>query len=130
MPIVARRLLAVGLLVAAGPVLRGSAAPVQESDNADTEGVVSFSAQIQPIFEARCTECHSGPNAEWGLDLTSYENAMKGSDYGAVIDPGDPDGSVIIEMIASGEMPEEGEPVTAPELALIETWIGQGAEDN
>lgn len=98
--------------------------------DAETHAEVSFSEQIAPIFEARCTECHSAENPELGLNLSSYEGAMAGSDYGTVIEPGDPDGSLILDMIASGDMPEEGDPVLPEELELLRTWIAEGAQNN
>jgi len=98
--------------------------------DADTHAEVSFSEQIAPIFEARCSECHSADNAELGLNLSTYEGAIAGSDYGAVIEPGNPDGSLILDMIASGDMPEEGDPVPPEELELLRTWIAEGAQNN
>jgi len=91
---------------------------------------VSFADDIMPILEARCVECHDEENTELGLRLDSYEGVMVGSDYGTVIEPGDPDGSIFIEMIASGDMPEEGDPVLPEELDLIRAWISEGAENN
>ncbi len=95
-----------------------------------TKAEVSFSEQIAPIFEARCTECHNADNPELGLNLATYEGAMVGSDYGTVIEPGNPDGSLILDMISSGDMPEEGDPVPPEELELLRTWIAEGALNN
>jgi mono/diheme cytochrome c family protein len=91
---------------------------------------VSFSEQIMPIFEAHCTECHGATSAELGLNLTTYESAMAGSDYGTVIEPGNPDGSLIIDMISSGDMPQDADPMPAEQLDLIRTWISEGALNN
>ena len=104
--------------------LHSSPAPAQDS------GEVSFSRQVLPMFEARCTECHSGPQPEWGLDLATYEGTMVGSDYGPVVERGDPDDSLMIILIADGDMPEEGDPVTPEELEILKSWIRQGAADN
>jgi mono/diheme cytochrome c family protein len=91
---------------------------------------VSFAEQVLPIFEARCVECHSGTDAELGLNLSTYEGVMAGSDYGTVIEKGNPEGSLLIDMVASGDMPEEGDPMPPEELDLIRTWIQEGAENN
>jgi mono/diheme cytochrome c family protein len=91
---------------------------------------VSFAEQVKPILEARCVECHGASDAELGLNLSTYEGVMAGSDYGTVIEPGNPEGSLLIDMIASGDMPEEGDPVPPEELDLIRTWIQEGAENN
>ena len=91
---------------------------------------VSFSADVMPIFETYCSECHSEENTELGLRLDSYEGAMAGSDYGTVIEAGDADGSLLVDMISSGDMPEDGDPVPADLLEIIKTWINEGAENN
>ena len=97
-----------------------------------TEGhaAVSFADQIAPILEARCTECHSEENAELGLKVDTYEGLMAGSDYGTVIEAGDPDGSLLIDMIVSGDMPEDGDPVTPEEIELFKAWVAEGALKN
>ena len=96
----------------------------------ETHVAVSFSEQILPILEARCIECHSEESAELGLKVDSYEGVMAGSDYGTVIEAGDPDASLLVEMIVSGDMPEEGDLVPPEEIDLIKTWIAEGALNN
>ena len=41
-----------------------------------------------------------------------------------------PDGSLLVDMIASGDMPEDGDPMPAEELEVIKAWIAEGAENN
>jgi len=93
-------------------------------------GPVSFSRQISPIFQAKCGECHGAETQEAGLNLSTYELAMKGSEYGTVIEAGDADGSLLIEMVAAGEMPQDADPLPAEEIALIRAWIEAGAANN
>jgi hypothetical protein len=90
----------------------------------------SFASDVLPSLEARCWECHSEESAELGLKLDTYEGVMAGSDYGTVVEPGNPDGSLLIEMIESGDMPEDGDPVTPDELEVLRAWIAAGAENN
>ncbi len=91
---------------------------------------VSFAEDIVPILEEHCTECHSEENAELGLKVDTYEGLMAGSDYGTVVEAGDADGSLFIDMIVSGDMPEDGDPMPADELEMLKTWIDEGAENN
>ena len=35
---------------------------------------IDYGTHIQPIFNQNCTSCHSGLDAEKGLDLSSYTN--------------------------------------------------------
>lgn len=96
----------------------------------DAHEPVSFSSEVLPILEQYCWECHSEQNTELGLRLDSYEGVMAGSDYGTVIEPGDPDGSLLIDMVEAGDMPEEGDPVPPELLEVIKTWIAEGAQNN
>jgi hypothetical protein len=91
---------------------------------------VSFTQQVLPILEKHCWECHSEVSTELGLRLDTYEGAMAGSDYGTVIEAGDPDGSLLVDMIVSGDMPEDGDPVPSADLEVIKTWIAEGAKNN
>ena len=91
---------------------------------------VSFEAQVLPIFEIKCGECHGSSFPELDLILTSYEGVLDGSGYGIVVSPGSLADSYLIEMIESGEMPQDGEPLSSEELILIKSWIEQGALDN
>ena len=97
---------------------------------ASTHEPVSFSTEVMPIFEQYCWECHSEDNTELGLRLDSYEGVMAGSDYGTVVEPGDPSGSLLVDMMESGDMPEEGDLVPPEQIEIIKTWIAEGAENN
>ena len=120
--------LTIGIALIVQGCVTGSTA--RATMDAQTRAAVSFAEQIAPIFEARCTECHGGTGPESGLNLSTYESAMAGSQYGTVIEAGNPDGSFIIDMISSGDMPAEGDPVPPQELELLRSWIAQGAENN
>ncbi len=99
-----------------------------------------FADDVLPIFEQRCVKCHGGvgPDGEQRLevllDLSSYEGVMAGSEYGTVIEPGDSEASLLIEMIVAGDMPsqDDGEEELVPpeEIELIRAWIDEGAENN
>jgi len=96
----------------------------------ESHAAISFANEVMPILEKHCWECHSEESAELGLKLDTYEGVMAGSDYGTVVEAGDADGSLLVDMIAAGDMPEDGDPVPAEELEVIKTWIAEGAENN
>jgi hypothetical protein len=105
--------------------------PAQATDTPmSAHGDVSFSEQVLPILESRCVECHGNQSAELGLNLETYDGVMAGSDYGTVIEAGSIEGSLLVDMIESGDMPEEGDPVPPEELELIKNWILEGAKNN
>ena len=96
---------------------------------------VSYATDVVPILEKRCVRCHGGTDegekrVELSLDMTTYEGLMAGSEYGEVIVAGDPDASLLIEMIVAGDMPEEGDPVPPEEIEILQTWIAEGAPNN
>ncbi|HET9948397.1 MAG TPA: c-type cytochrome domain-containing protein [Longimicrobiales bacterium] len=93
-------------------------------------GPVSYSQHIAPIFEAKCAECHGPETQEAGLALHTYEEVMKGSEYGTVVEAGSPEESLLLDMVAAGEMPQDRDPLPEEEIALIRTWIEQGAQNN
>lgn len=104
--------------------------PEAAARTAPQAGPVSFSRQIAPIFQQKCGECHGTETKEAGLDLSTYEAAMRGSEYGTVIEAGDADGSLLVEMVAAGEMPQDADPLPPEEIALIRSWIEAGATNN
>jgi hypothetical protein len=96
------------------------------------KGSVDFFKQVQPLLEAKCTECHRGTKAKGDLRFDSLADAMKGGESdGAAITPGKPDHSALIARITTDDedsiMPPKGKPLTKDEIALLTTWIKEGA---
>ena len=46
------------------------------------------------------------------------------------METGNRDASLIIDWLASGDRPEDGDPMPPEELELLRTWIAEGAENN
>jgi len=92
----------------------------------------SYAKDIVPIFKRSCTGCHHPGKLKGELDLTTYAAFAKGGKHGPTFKAGDPKASGIIEEISGAEpsMPKEGDPLTAPEVALVERWIREGAKDD
>ena len=102
------------------------------------EKEVSFKADIQPILAKNCLECHAagGAGAEKsGLLMSSYEDLMKGTRFGAIVKPGDGLTSALIMLVEgrvdpSIRMPHHKEPLSTDQIALLRTWVEQGANNN
>ena len=92
-------------------------------------GQVDYQTQIQTIFNANCTSCHiNGGAYQQGLDLSSYDSLMAGSNNGAVIVPGDHANSLLWQKVNSGTMPPGNNPdLNSDEVDLIAQWIDEGA---
>lgn len=112
------------------PARRAASAPGIPQDT------VSFANDILPIFRQRCAECHGGEDengevrTEVSLNLLVYERVMAGSEFGTVVEAGDPANSFLLDMIVDQTMPEQGDPVPEEEIALIRAWIEAGAPNN
>lgn len=100
------------------------------------QDTVSFANDVLPIFQQRCAECHGATDengevrTEVSLNLIEYERVMAGSEFGTVIEAGDPANSFLLDMIVDGTMPEQGDPVPEDEIAIIRAWIEAGAPNN
>ncbi len=95
----------------------------------------SFACDLLPMYKAMvCTQCHhKGDDAEVGLDLSSYEGVMAGSDRGLVVIPGDPENSVIVQMTdppRSHASDIGGKPMDQRTMNKQRAWISEGALDN
>lgn len=110
---------------------------------------VSFSRDIQPIFENNCNfpGCHNTVDHQQGIDLTSWKNAVeRGSDFGAEIIPYNSKWSHMMQHINRVDtnispfseplMPKElmpytqGEPLSRDHIQLIARWIDEGAKND
>ena len=92
---------------------------------------IDFVRDIQPIFRASCSPCHFGDKPKGELRLDNKASAMKGGISGAVIKPGNGNGSRLLDRIQGlhGEkrMPLGGEPLAPAQVELIKRWIDEGA---
>jgi len=100
--------------------------------------------QIQPIFNANCTSCHSGGGAPERLDLgsgKSYSNLVNVTslECGPTLRvmPGMPNMSYLVFKLqgsgacfSGGQMPLDANPLSAAQQSTISTWISQGAPNN
>jgi mono/diheme cytochrome c family protein len=91
---------------------------------------VSFASDILPIFQSRCIGCHGGERTQEGLDLKTHASLMAGSENGPVVAPGDAANSLLVEMVATQEMPKRGPKLTPDQIQLITDWVNQGALEN
>jgi len=102
------------------------------------QNCVSFSSEIQLIFDNNCTMCHGNLG---GLDLSEGVSYNKLYDidaqnyFGKRVKPYDAENSILWNKIANtgtygGAMPQGSSGLNNDEAQLIETWINEGAKDN
>jgi hypothetical protein len=91
---------------------------------------VSFSKDIQPIFEASCWKCHGAAVQLSKLDLRTRQGALAGGAHGPAIVPGNASDSRLFRMISGAEkpaMPLDGR-LPPEQVAAIRRWIEAGAD--
>jgi len=129
------------LLTTVGAVACATAAalvllpPAELACAADT---VSFAEDVFPIFKGRCVDCHA-PGKEGfeksGLDLSTYDGVMKGTKFGPMVKPRDPDSSNLIWLLdwrgaPETRMPHGKKKLSTCDRGAIRTWIREGAKNN
>lgn len=93
---------------------------------------VDFVRDIQPIFQQTCLKCHGPETQKNSYRLDAKSIALTGGDYHAPnIIPGKSSESPLIRFVSGQDeklkMPPKGERLTAKQIALLRTWIDQGA---
>lgn len=108
---------------------------------------VSFSADVQPIFDKHCIECHEGSGegvTASGFSVRDYDSVMKGTNLGKVVVSGSSMSSTLYLVAAGKTSPEiqmpphhpeslaKGRrmPLSDEEVGIIQAWIDQGAKNN
>lgn len=102
---------------AAGP--RGTpAAPSQPKTDL-------FVEKIAPLLANHCLECHDASTREGKLDLSRKHMALAAKD---VLVAGKASASGLWKEVESDSMPEDRDPLSAEDKALLREWIDSGAE--
>ena len=87
---------------------------------------LTFNGQVGALFQQRCATCHSQSIATGGLILETYEGVMSGGVSGPVINPGDAEGSLLVQVQREGHFSQ----FTRDELQMIIEWINSGAPED
>ncbi|MBV8818754.1 MAG: DUF1549 domain-containing protein, partial [Acidobacteriaceae bacterium] len=100
-----------------------------------TEFAPPTEADVLPIVQMRCVVCHGKRKQEGGLDLRTLAGQMKGGKSGPAVVPGNPDASLMMKRITSGEMPPPKllveyfvRPPSSDEVEVLRKWIAGGAK--
>jgi WD40 repeat protein len=112
----------VGYCLALGVAARG-----------DEEAPVSFLKDVAPILVQNCIACHNPKKSESKYVMTTFGQFAKGGQQGegVTLEPGDPEASLLVELIRPGgepRMPYKQDPLAPDKIATIERWVKQGAK--
>ncbi len=95
----------------------------------DQAALEHFEKSVRPVLVEHCIRCHGPEEQRVGLRLDSGPAIAAGSEAGPVIEPGNPEESLLIEAVRPGgylEMPPSGR-LSATEIAALERWVQEGA---
>ncbi len=93
-----------------------------------------FETKVRPVLVERCYACHSaqGGKVRGGLRLDSRPGWQAGGDSGPVIEPGDPEASLLVQAILYEDdlvqMPPKGK-LPEAEIEALTEWVRRGAPD-
>ncbi|WP_437203093.1 DUF1549 domain-containing protein [Planctomicrobium sp. SH664] len=96
---------------------------------------VSFHKQIRPLLQAHCQGCHQPAKRGGDFVTLTYQDLIRAGESGTPgVVPGKPSESYLLEQITpengTAQMPKGGKPLAESEVALIRSWIEQGAIDD
>lgn len=106
-----------------------------DAANLPLDQQVAYTALVAPILEQRCNNCHNGDKAKGKLRLDTHEWMVKGGKNGPAIVPGDLQKSLLLSRIVlpkdhKEHMPPQEKPqIEAHELAVLQWWIKNGADE-
>ncbi len=86
-----------------------------------------FDDEIVPLLSRHCLECHDTATRKGKLDLSKKATAYATGKNETVIIPGKAAKSLLWEVVESGDMPDERDPLSADEKKLLRKWIDDGA---
>jgi hypothetical protein len=132
------------LVYLASGMEKAASTSAADSASAAKAALVSFNAQIQPIFNENCVLCHQGVPGAGEMNLEpgiAYSNLLNKSSESPLmrVTPGAPAASYLIHKLmgtqegaggSGARMPYSQPPLDPALTALINQWISQGALNN
>jgi mono/diheme cytochrome c family protein len=92
---------------------------------------VDYPRDVRPILAAHCYPCHGPDKQRSGLRLDSVAAIRQGGNTGPAVTPGKAGESLLIHAVTgtndAAVMPPKGPRLSAAQVALLKTWIDQGA---
>lgn len=98
----------------------------------ESEGLGLFAGTIRPALAASCYTCHSAQASplKAGLRLDTREGLRRGGTSGTIIEPGQPDDSLLVRVLEHtsevAQMPPNGK-IPDATISAIRRWIALGA---
>ena len=84
---------------------------------------ISYSVKIVPVIQDNCYSCHTGAAPSGNVSLDSYAGVKAQADNGKLI-------GTISHAAGFSPMPQGGNKLNSCQIAIIQTWIDNGAPNN
>ena len=92
-------------------------------ENMCDSSLFTFSGAIQPLIQSKCQGCHSGVNAQGGIDISTYQllkaKVIDGKLWGS-----------INQLPGYSPMPKNGAKLSDCEIRQFQKWIAAGSLNN
>jgi hypothetical protein len=93
---------------------------------------VDYLRDVKPILTRHCLSCHGAQKQKGGLRLDTVAAAQKGGNSGLAIVAGKGEESLLFKAVNGSDeslprMPYQKPPLAKDEIAILKTWIDQGA---
>src|SRR5262245_30260775 len=66
---------------------------------------ITYDVHILPLLRDKCVACHNPDKRSSGLIVSNYTKLLEGGSSGACVKPGDPDGSLLVQVMAHKAQP-------------------------
>jgi len=87
---------------------------------------VDFAHEVLPLLKSACAKCHTDGNYKGSFSMDTREALLESGS----VEVGKSGESDLIERLTSDDpelrMPQEGDPLTAEQVAMLRNWIDQG----
>ena len=103
--------------------------PAAETPSFPQEHLDFFETRVRPVLAERCYGCHGPDLQRADLRLDAREAILRGSDSGPVVEPGNPEASRLLAVIAYDgkiQMPPDGK-LSDHDIEALTHWVALGA---
>jgi hypothetical protein len=102
----------------------------EAADGAEAEKEIDFQAEVFPVFQRHCLNCHGEDAREGDLRLHRREFAEQGGHTGSPILGGTVETNAILERVTTSNpalrMPKGEPPLSEQEIEVLRRWVKQG----
>lgn len=92
----------------------------------------SFEIDVLPLLAGHCHDCHGEGIQEGGLDLRTLSEILRGGESGPAVIRGDPEASLLVDLVARRQMPPEAAShaeaaLSDADVDVLRRWVKGGA---